>query len=75
VGALPAPVTTTPWMENAPAAQAMTMVPPRTMALWLDTGLPFEKRCPRQEGAVSARSHSVAQCRAEGGVIVEPARR
>jgi hypothetical protein len=31
----------------------MTTVPPRTVALWLDTGLPFEKRCPRQEGGGS----------------------
>jgi hypothetical protein len=29
-GALPAPITTTPWMENALATQPMTMVPPRS---------------------------------------------
>jgi hypothetical protein len=33
VGALPAPVRTTPWMKNALAAQAMMMVLPQTVAL------------------------------------------
>jgi hypothetical protein len=28
MGALLAPITTTPWMENAPITQAMTTVPP-----------------------------------------------
>jgi hypothetical protein len=42
VGALPAPVITMPWMESAPPSQAMTTVPPRTVAPRLDTGLPFE---------------------------------
>jgi hypothetical protein len=42
-GAPFAPFTTTPWMENAPATQAMMMVPPRTAAPRPDTGLPFEQ--------------------------------
>jgi hypothetical protein len=40
-GTLPAPVTATPWMENAPATQAMMTVPPQSAAPWLDTDLPF----------------------------------
>jgi hypothetical protein len=31
-GASPAPITATPWMENATATQVMTMVPPRLAA-------------------------------------------
>jgi hypothetical protein len=34
-GAPLAPVTTTPWMENAPATQAMMMVPPQMATPWL----------------------------------------
>jgi hypothetical protein len=49
-GALPAPVGTTPWMENTPATQDMTMVPPRTVVQRPDTGLPFEQWCACQEG-------------------------
>jgi hypothetical protein len=41
--ALPAPLTTTPWLENAPATRAMMMVPPWALAAWLDIGLPFER--------------------------------
>jgi hypothetical protein len=41
-GALVAPVTTTPRMENAPATQATMIVPPRTVVPWPKTGLPFE---------------------------------
>jgi hypothetical protein len=41
--ALPAPVTLTPCMENAPTTQAMTMVPPWTAEPRLDTGLPIER--------------------------------
>jgi hypothetical protein len=43
-GAPPAPVTTTPWMENTLTTQAITTVPPWTAVLWPDTGLPFEQR-------------------------------
>jgi hypothetical protein len=46
-GASPAPVTTTPWMENASATQAMMMVPLRTVATRLDTDLPFKQRRAR----------------------------
>jgi hypothetical protein len=49
-GALPAPVTTTPWMENAPATEAMMTVPPWTAAPRPDTGLPIEQRRAHQEG-------------------------
>jgi hypothetical protein len=41
-GALPAPITTTPWPEDIPATQTMTTVPPRMLTSWLDTGLPLE---------------------------------
>jgi hypothetical protein len=49
-GAPHAPVTTTPWIENAPATQATTMVPSRTVAPRPDTGLPFEQ-CHTHQGA------------------------
>jgi hypothetical protein len=49
-GALPTPITTMPWMENAPAIQVMMMVPPWTAAPQPDTRLPFEQWCARQEG-------------------------
>jgi hypothetical protein len=41
-GALHAPVTTTLWMENTLAAQAMMMVHLRTAAPLPETGLPFK---------------------------------
>jgi hypothetical protein len=50
-GAPPAPVTTTPWMENALANQAMMMAPAQTAALWSDTGLPFEQRHTHKGGS------------------------
>jgi hypothetical protein len=50
MGAPPTPVATTPWMKNAPATQAITMVPPQTVALQPDVSLPFEQRHTRQEG-------------------------
>jgi hypothetical protein len=43
MGASPAPVVTTSWMENTPASQAMTTVPLWTMVPWTNTGLPFER--------------------------------
>jgi hypothetical protein len=42
MGGLPHPVMTTPWLEDAPATQAMMTVPPRALAPRLDIGLPFE---------------------------------
>jgi hypothetical protein len=42
-------ITTTLWMENAPAAQAMMIVPPWKVAPWLETALPF-KRCHARQG-------------------------
>jgi hypothetical protein len=39
----PAPVTTTPWLEDAPATQAMMTVPPWALAQWPDTGPSFEQ--------------------------------
>jgi mono/diheme cytochrome c family protein len=47
MGALPAPVTTTPWMKNTPA---MMTVPSWTAALWPEAGLPFEQ-CRACHGA------------------------
>jgi hypothetical protein len=44
IGAPPAPITTTPWMENAPATLATTTVPPWTAAARLDTDLRVEQR-------------------------------
>jgi hypothetical protein len=41
-GALPAPISTTPWPKDAPATETMTMVPPRALALLSDTGSPPE---------------------------------
>jgi hypothetical protein len=38
-GALPTPITTMPWMENAPAIQVMMMVPPWTAAPQPDSPL------------------------------------
>jgi hypothetical protein len=43
MGALPTPVTNIPWMENAPATQAMTTVSPWAVAPQPDTGLPIER--------------------------------
>jgi hypothetical protein len=41
-GAPPTPITTTSWMENAPATQAMTTILPWMAAPQQKTGLPFE---------------------------------
>jgi hypothetical protein len=41
-GALPVPIGTIPWMENAPATQAMMTVPSQTTVPLSDTGLPFK---------------------------------
>jgi hypothetical protein len=55
--ALPTPVTTTPWTENAPPTQAMMNVPPWMAALRPDIFLPFEqcrtRQCRQQEQAHS----------------------
>jgi hypothetical protein len=40
----PAPITTTPWMENALAALVTTTAPPRTVAPWLIASLPFKRK-------------------------------
>jgi hypothetical protein len=57
VGALLAHVTMTPWMENPPVALATMTVPPQTVALRLDTGLPFEQWCTHQVGQTSIGLH------------------
>jgi hypothetical protein len=68
MGALFAPVTTTPWMENAPtaqatttvsplAAQATTTVPPRAEMPQSKTGLHFE-RCCACHGGQQAQAHT-----------------
>jgi hypothetical protein len=41
--ALPAPITTTLWLENSPTALAMTTVPSRVPVPQPDTGLPFKQ--------------------------------
>jgi hypothetical protein len=46
----PTPITTTPWMEKAPATLATMMVPPRMVAPRLDIDLPFKQHHTRQEG-------------------------
>jgi hypothetical protein len=45
-----APITTTPWMENAPGAQAMMMLPQQMAAPRSDNNLPSELRRGHQEG-------------------------
>jgi hypothetical protein len=50
IGALLAPITTTPWMENAPSTQATMTLPPQMAALQPYTGLPFEQWCALQVG-------------------------
>jgi hypothetical protein len=50
-GAPPAPITTTPWMENAPVTLATMTVPPWTAAAWMDTDLPVEQRYTHQGGS------------------------
>jgi hypothetical protein len=56
-GAPPAPVTTTPWTENAPRTQAMTTAPPRTAGPRPDTGLPFEQSHTLQ-GSQQMQAHA-----------------
>jgi hypothetical protein len=41
MGALPVPVTTPPWQEDAPAIQFMLMVQPQVLAPWLPIGHSF----------------------------------
>jgi hypothetical protein len=57
IWAPPAPVTTTPWTENALATQALMTIPPRMAALRLDTGLPIEQ-CHTHHERQQARAHS-----------------
>jgi hypothetical protein len=39
----PAPITTIPWLEDAPCTQTMTMVPPQTLSPCPDNGFPLEQ--------------------------------
>jgi hypothetical protein len=73
-GAPHAPVTTTPWIENAPATQATTMVPSRTVAPRPDTGLPFEQ-CHTHQGVASASPCSAAHRRVGGSAMAKQDRR
>jgi hypothetical protein len=57
MGASVTPVTTIPWMENAPAAQATAMVPSQTVAPRLETDLPFE-RCRTRHGGWQAQARA-----------------
>jgi hypothetical protein len=47
MGALSAPIITTPLMENAPTTQAMMTIPPRMAAPQSNTDLPFKQQCAR----------------------------
>jgi hypothetical protein len=75
-GIPPAPVTTTPWMENASTTQARTMVPPWTVAPRPDTGLPFEQCHTRPGGGVASASPCSPTHHGLSGIdIVKQARR
>jgi hypothetical protein len=56
-GALPAPITTPPCQEDAPAIQSMMMVQPWTLTQRQPTGHSFERRRGPQEGQ---RAHAHA---------------
>jgi hypothetical protein len=76
MGALSAPVKTTPWMENALATQAMMTVPSRMAALRSNAGLLFEQRHTHQGGgAASASMCSTTHCRGQGNITVQQAHR
>jgi hypothetical protein len=53
----PAPLTTTLWLEDVPAIQAMTMVPPWELAPRLDTGLPLKRLHASRYGQLE-RAHT-----------------
>jgi hypothetical protein len=42
MGPPPAPIVTTPWLEDAPNTHTMMMVPSQTLVPWPDSGLPLE---------------------------------
>jgi hypothetical protein len=50
MGASPAPISTTPWTENAPTNPATLMVAMWTVALRPEVGLPFERHRARHGG-------------------------
>jgi hypothetical protein len=50
MGASLASNTTTQWMEDALAALAMMIVPPRMVVAWLETGLSSERCTTHHEG-------------------------
>jgi hypothetical protein len=50
MGTLPAPITTTPWSEDAPTSQTITTIPSWTIISRPDTGLPPEQRHAFREG-------------------------
>jgi hypothetical protein len=59
-GALLAPITTTPWMENSPATQATMMVPPWTLIIGSSRPKPVLKNplhvLPRREPTLKVES-------------------
>jgi hypothetical protein len=76
-GAPPAPVVTIPWLDNIPATQVMTMVPPWMPAPRSDTGHP---PLPRAMACFSGRANSVSprsvsQCRERGSTMTKQALR
>jgi hypothetical protein len=56
-GALPTPITTTPWMENALATQVPTTVPPRMATPRPDIGLP-SMQCYTRQGGQQAQARA-----------------
>jgi hypothetical protein len=76
MGASLAPVTTTLWKENAPAAQATMTVPPQMVVPRLETGLPFERRHAHHRGGgrVAGTSPcSTPHYQATGSAMAKPA--
>jgi hypothetical protein len=66
-GASLTPTTTTPWMENALATEAMMTVPSRMAAPWLETNLPIERRHKGQQAQVRAWQPTAEQARWQVG--------
>jgi hypothetical protein len=58
MGASPAPFTAKPWTENAPAAQAMTTVPPRTAVLRPNIKRDSRRKPTLEDPTLSKRQHN-----------------
>jgi hypothetical protein len=55
-GAPPAPIKTTPWMENALATQVTMGIPTQTAAPWLDISLPLKQHHTHLGGGAGSAS-------------------